>query len=239
MNASVLKLEGVHTFYGPIEALKGISLEVKEGEIVALIGANGAGKSTTLMTISGALNPRRGRIEFLGQAITELPTHEIVGRGISHVPEGRRIFPRLTIRENLEMGAFLRRDRREREADLAGVFAQFPILEERQGQMGGTLSGGEQQMLAIGRALMGRPRLLLLDEPSLGLAPIIVSKIFEIIRTINRQGKTILLVEQNARSALNLAHRGYVMETGRIVLQDEARALLSNPRVREAYLGEA
>jgi branched-chain amino acid transport system ATP-binding protein len=234
----MLKLEDVRTYYGPIEALKGISLEVKEGEIVALIGANGAGKSTALMTISGALAPRQGRIEFLDQNITGLPTHEIVGRGISQVPEGRRIFPRLTVNENLEMGAFLRRDRREIEADRAAVFEQFPILKDRRGQLGGTLSGGEQQMLAIGRALMARPRLLLLDEPSLGLAPIVVRKIFEIIRTINRLGKTILLVEQNARAALNLAHRGYVMETGRIVMQDEARALLSNPRVREAYLGE-
>ncbi|MBI3812762.1 MAG: ABC transporter ATP-binding protein [Nitrospirae bacterium] len=234
----MLKLEGVQTCYGPIEALKGISLEVKEGEIVALIGANGAGKSTALMTISGVLAPRRGRIDFLGENITGLPAHEIVGRGISQVPEGRRIFPRLTVLENLEMGAFLRRDRRVIEADRAAVFEQFPILKERSSQLGGTLSGGEQQMLAIGRAMMARPRLLLLDEPSLGLAPIVVSRIFEIIRTINRFGKTILLVEQNARAALTLAHRGYVMETGRIVMADEARALLSNPRVREAYLGE-
>jgi len=234
----MLKLEEVHAYYGPIEALKGISLEVKEGEIVALIGANGAGKSTALMTISGVLAPRRGRIEFLGQSITGLPAHEIVGRGISQVPEGRRIFPRLTVLENLEMGAFLRRDGRAVDADRAAVFEQFPILKERQKQLGGTLSGGEQQMLAIGRAMMARPRLLLLDEPSLGLAPIVVSRIFEIIRTINRLGKTILLVEQNARAALTLAHRGYVMETGRIVMADEARALLSNPRVREAYLGE-
>jgi branched-chain amino acid transport system ATP-binding protein len=234
----MLKLEDVQTCYGPIEALKGISLEVKEGEIVALIGANGAGKSTTLMTISGALAPRRGRIEFLDQNIAGLPTHEIVGRGISQVPEGRRIFPRLTVLENLEMGAFLRRDRREIEADRTAVLEQFPILKERRSQLGGTLSGGEQQMLAIGRAMMARPRLLLLDEPSLGLAPIVVGKIFEIIRTINRLGKTILLVEQNARAALTLAHRGYVMETGRIVMADESRALLSNPRVREAYLGE-
>ncbi|HEY5594814.1 MAG TPA: ABC transporter ATP-binding protein [Nitrospiria bacterium] len=234
----MLTLEDVQTYYGPMEALKGVSLEVKEGEIVALIGANGAGKSTTLMTISGALAPRRGRIEFLDQNITGRPTHEIVGRGISQVPEGRRIFPRLTVNENLEMGAFLRRDRREIEADRAAVFEQFPILKERRSQLGGTLSGGEQQMLAIGRALMARPKLLLLDEPSLGLAPIVVGRIFEIIRTINRLGKTILLVEQNARAALNLAHRGYVMETGRIVMADDARALLINPRVREAYLGE-
>jgi len=238
VNPPLLTLEDVQTYYGPMEALKGVSLEVKEGEIVALIGANGAGKSTTLMTISGALAPRRGRIEFLDQNITGRPTHEIVGRGISQVPEGRRIFPRLTVMENLEMGAFLRRDRREIEADRAAVFEQFPILKERRSQLGGTLSGGEQQMLAIGRALMARPKLLLLDEPSLGLAPIVVSRIFEIIRTINRLGKTILLVEQNARAALNLAHRGYVMETGRIVMADDARALLINPRVREAYLGE-
>ena len=238
MSPSLLKLEDVHTCYGPIEALKGISLEVKEGEIVALIGANGAGKSTALMTISGALAPRQGRIEFLDQDITGLPTHEIVGRGISQVPEGRRIFPRLTVNENLEMGAFLRRDRHEIDADRATIFEQFPILKERRSQLGGTLSGGEQQMLAIGRAMMARPKLLLLDEPSLGLAPIVVRKIFEIIRAINRLGKTILLVEQNARAALTLAHRGYVMETGRVVMADEARALLINPRVREAYLGE-
>jgi len=238
VSPALLKLEDVHTCYGPIEALKGISLEVKEGEIVALIGANGAGKSTALMTISGVLAPRQGRIEFLGRDITGRPAHEIVGCGISQVPEGRRIFPRLTVLENLEMGAFLRRDRREIEADRAVVFEQFPILKERRSQLGGTLSGGEQQMLAIGRALMARPKLLLLDEPSLGLAPMIVSRIFEIIREINRQGKTILLVEQNARAALTLALRGYVMETGRIVMADEAGALLSNPRVREAYLGE-
>ncbi len=235
----MLKLEDVHASYGPIEALKGISLEVKEGEIVALIGANGAGKSTTLMAISGTLPPRGGRVEFLAEDIAGLPVHEIVGRGISQVPEGRRIFPRLTVLENLEMGAFLQKNRRDREADLNTVFEQFPILKERRSQRGGTLSGGEQQMLAIGRALMARPRLLLMDEPSLGLAPIIVKKIFEIIRTLNRQGRTILLVEQNARAALSLAHRGYIMETGRIVLEDEARRLMENPRVREAYLGES
>jgi branched-chain amino acid transport system ATP-binding protein len=238
VSPALLKLEDVRAFYGPIEALKGISLEVNEGEIVALIGANGAGKSTALMTISGVLTPRQGRIEFLGRDITGRPPHEIVGCGISQVPEGRRIFPRLTVLENLEMGAFLRRDHREIEADRAEIFEQFPILKERRSQLGGTLSGGEQQMLAIGRALMARPKLLLLDEPSLGLAPMVVSRIFEIIREINRQGKTILLVEQNARAALTLALRGYVMETGRIVMADEAGALLSNPRVREAYLGE-
>jgi len=238
MTPALLKLKDVRTSYGPIEALKGVSLDVQEGEIVALIGANGAGKSTVLMTISGVLSPREGRIEFLGRNITGRPSHEIVGFGISQVPEGRRIFPRLTVLENLEMGAFLRRDRHEIEADRSAVFEQFPILKERRSQAGGTLSGGEQQMLAIARALMARPKLLLLDEPSLGLAPMIVSKIFEIIREINRQGKTILLVEQNARAALGLALRGYVMETGRIVMAGEAGALLSNPRVREAYLGE-
>ena len=234
----MLKLTEVHTFYGPIEALKGISLEVKEGEIVALIGANGAGKSTTLMSISGVLSPRRGRIEFLGRRVDGLPPHRIVEVGISQVPEGRRIFPRLTVLENLEMGAFLQRDHREVQVDLDRVFTTFPVLSERRHQPGGTLSGGEQQMLAIGRALMARPHLLLMDEPSLGLAPMVVSKIFEIIRQINREGKTILLVEQNARAALMLAHRGYVMETGRIVMENEARALLADPRVRSAYLGE-
>lgn len=234
----MLTLEGVHASYGPIEALKGISLEVREGEIVALIGANGAGKSTALMTISGVLTPLRGRIRFRNEDISGLPAHEVVGRGISQIPEGRRIFPRLTVLENLEMGAFLLRDAREREVDLETVFGLFPILKDRRSQLGGTLSGGEQQMLAIGRALMARPRLLLLDEPSLGLAPLIVRKIFDIVRKINREGRTILLVEQNARAALSLAHRGYVMETGRIVMENASRALLDDPRIREAYLGE-
>jgi branched-chain amino acid transport system ATP-binding protein len=234
----MLKLTEVHTFYGPIEALKGVSLEVKEGEIVALIGANGAGKSTTLMSISGVLTPQRGQIEFLGRRIDGLPSHEIVEIGISQVPEGRRIFQRLSVLENLEMGAFLRRDRGEMQKDLDRVFLLFPVLSERRHQLGGTLSGGEQQMLAIGRALMARPHLLLMDEPSLGLAPKVVSKIFEVIQQINREGMTVLLVEQNARAALMLAHRGYVMETGKIVIENEARALLADPRVREAYLGE-
>ena len=238
MADALLKLEDLHAAYGPIEALKGISPEVREGEIVALIGANGAGKSTALMAISGVLAPRRGRVMFRGREITGLPPHEIAARGISQIPEGRRIFPRLTVEENLRMGAILRRDGPAVEEDLDTVFVQFPILKERRRQFGGTLSGGEQQMLAIGRALMARPALLLMDEPSLGLAPIVVGRIFEIIREINRQGKTILLVEQNARAALKLAHRGYVMETGRIVLEDEARRLMDNPKVREAYLGE-
>ncbi len=234
----MLKLEAVHTQYGPIEALKGISLEVRPGEIVALIGANGAGKSTTLMTISGILRPSHGKIVFEGMSITGWPPHEITRTGISQVPEGRRIFPKLTVLENLEMGAFGLKDKKAVSEGLAEVFDHFPILFERKAQHGGTLSGGEQQMLAIGRALMARPKLLLLDEPSLGLAPIVVKKIFEIVQKINRQGRTILLVEQNARAALHLAHRGYVMETGRIVMENEARALLQDPKVKAAYLGE-
>jgi branched-chain amino acid transport system ATP-binding protein len=234
----MLELDGVHSFYGPIEALKGVSLSVGEGEIVALIGANGAGKSTALMTISGVVAPRKGRIAFRGRPVNGLAPHRIVGMGISQVPEGRRIFPGLTVDENLEMGAFLRKDRDRVEEDLERVFGLFPILKERRRQRGGTLSGGEQQMLAIGRALMARPLLLLLDEPSLGLAPRVVGQIFEIIRQINREGMTILLVEQNARAALMLARRGYVMETGRIVIENRAKGLLEDPRVRSAYLGE-
>jgi branched-chain amino acid transport system ATP-binding protein len=228
----------VHTSYGHIRALKGISLEVKAREIICLIGANGAGKSTTLMTISGILRPSRGRVVFKGEEIQAAAADAIVARGISQAPEGRRIFPRLTVRENLEMGAFLRTDAGGVREDLDRVFGLFPVLEERQKQLGGTLSGGEQQMLAIARALMARPTLLLLDEPSLGLAPIIVQQIFQIIREINAQGTTVFLVEQNAHMALSIAHRGYVMETGTIVLVDEAKSLLSNEMVRKAYLGE-
>jgi len=220
-----------------ISAIKGISLEVRTGEIVALIGANGAGKSTTLMAISGVAAPASGRLEYEGADITGMPPHAIVGRGISQVPEGRRIFPRMTVRENLEMGAFLRNGKRLAE-DLDRVYTLFPVLEERSGQLGGTLSGGEQQMLAIGRALMSRPKLLLLDEPSLGLAPIIVSRIFRIIEEINRQGTTVLLVEQNASAALRLAARAYVLETGRIVMQGPASDLANDPGIRKAYLGE-
>ena len=234
----MLALEEVHTNYGPIEALKGISLKINQGEIVALIGANGAGKSTALMTISGILSPRRGRIRLLDQDIAGLPPHVIVGLGISQVPEGRRIFPRLTVLENLEMGAFLQKDRQTIRSELDAVLEMFPVLRDRRRQLGGTLSGGEQQMLAIGRALMARPKILLMDEPSLGLAPIVVRKMFEIIRNINEQGRTVLLVEQNARAALDLAHRAYVMETGRIVLENKAAALLKDPQVRAAYLGE-
>jgi branched-chain amino acid transport system ATP-binding protein len=233
----MLQLSDIFVSYGMIAALKGVSLEVREGEIVALIGANGAGKSTTLMSISGIAGLQAGTIAFNGRAITGLPSHEIVGLGICQVPEGRHIFPRMTVRENLEMGAFLE-DTRRLDEDMARVFAMFPVLEERSRQLGGTLSGGEQQMLAIGRALMSRPKLLLLDEPSLGLAPIIVSRIFKIIEEINRQGTTILLVEQNAKAALRLASRAYVMESGRIVMQGPASELASDPGIKKAYLGE-
>lgn len=233
----LLQLEGVHAGYGPIEVLRGITLSVAEGEIVAVLGANGAGKSTTLMTISGINRCRQGRILFDGEAIQNRPPHDIVQRGISQSPEGRRIFPRLSVRDNLEMGAFQRGHRNGLEDDVERAFAAFPILKERQSQLGGTLSGGEQQMLAISRALMARPRLLLLDEPSLGLAPMIVTKIFDIIREINQQGTTILLVEQNANMALHIAHRGYVLETGRIVLEDTATNLISNEQVKRSYLG--
>jgi branched-chain amino acid transport system ATP-binding protein len=233
----MLQLSDIFVSYGMIAALKGVSLEVRQGEIVALIGANGAGKSTTLMSISGIAGLQAGTITFSGRAIKGLPSHEIVGLGICQVPEGRHIFPRMTVRENLEMGAFLE-DTRRLDEDMTRVFAMFPVLEERNRQLGGTLSGGEQQMLAIGRALMSRPKLLLLDEPSLGLAPIIVSRIFKIIEEINRQGTTILLVEQNAKAALRLASRAYVMESGRIVMQGPASDLANDPGIKKAYLGE-
>ncbi len=234
---TLLQLENVHSGYGLIEILKGINLTVGEGEIVAVLGANGAGKSTTLMTISG-INPcRQGRILFDGEPIQNQPPHEIVRHGISQVPEGRHIFPRLTVRENLDMGAFQRNTDKTVFEDLERVLTTFPILKERQSQLGGTLSGGEQQMLAISRALMARPKLLLLDEPSLGLAPLIVAKIFDIIRDINRQGTTILLVEQNANKALHVAQRGYVLETGKIVLEDTAENLIKNEQVKKSYLG--
>jgi branched-chain amino acid transport system ATP-binding protein len=232
----MLVVEGVHTFYGPIEALKGVSLEVGQGEIVTLIGANGAGKSTLLMTICGSPRAERGRVALEGRDITRLPPHEIVRLGVAQSPEGRRIFPRMTVLENLQMGATIA-ERGYFQEDLARVFKLFPILEKRREQRGGTLSGGEQQMLAIGRALMSRPRLLLLDEPSLGLAPLLVKQIFATIREINeRQGMTVLLVEQNAYHALSLAHRGYVLVTGRIALTGAGAELLSNREVRAAYL---
>ncbi|PTL35447.1 ABC transporter ATP-binding protein [Candidatus Methylomirabilis limnetica] len=234
----MLRLQEVHAHYGAIHALRGVSLEVEEGQIVTLIGANGAGKSSTLMAISGIIRPTAGRIIFEGEDLTHLPSHAIVRRGISQVPEGRRIFPKLTIMENLEMGAYTRADTAQIRQDLDRVFLLFPLLKDRQSQLSGTLSGGEQQMLAIGRALMARPRLLLLDEPSLGLAPKLVETIFEVIREINAQGTTIMLVEQNAHMALRVAARGYVMEVGLIVLTDEAENLMANEKVRSAYLGE-
>jgi branched-chain amino acid transport system ATP-binding protein len=236
---ALLKIENLHTYYGHVHALKGIQLEVEEGEIVTLIGANGAGKTTTLRTISGLIRPREGQIEFDGQVINSIPAHRIVELGISHAPEGRQIFSTLTVTENLNMGAYsLGGDRKAIEENRRRVFSLFPRLEERKRQLGGTLSGGEQQMLTIGRALMARPRLLLLDEPSLGLAPLLVKTIFETIREINARGVTVLLVEQNARAALKTAHRGYVLETGREVLTGSAQELLRDERVRKAYLGE-
>ena len=234
----MLKLDGIHAGYGLIEVLKGISLEVGQGEIVTVIGANGAGKSTTLNSICGVVKVRTGRVFFQGAPISGKPAHDIMRLGICQSPEGRKIFSRLTVLENLEMGAFTRRDKEGIRQDLDKAFSLFPILKERQGQTGGTLSGGEQQMLAIARALMGRPKLLLLDEPSLGLAPLIVLRIFEVVRELNRQGMAILLVEQNARLALKLAHRGYVMETGSITMSGSAADLLQDPRVKDAYLGE-
>jgi branched-chain amino acid transport system ATP-binding protein len=235
--APLLKLDDVHTYYGTIEAIKGISLEVHEGEIVTLIGANGAGKSTTLRSIQGINRPKRGSIRFDGTDIVGHPPHEIVRLGISQSPEGRRLFARMTVLENLEMGAFQRQDKSGVREDVERVFGLFPRLAERRAQKAGTLSGGEQQMCAMGRALMARPKLLLLDEPSMGLAPVLVERIFEIITEINQQGTTILLVEQNALMALDIATRGYVLETGAVALSDEASALRTNERVRKAYLG--
>jgi branched-chain amino acid transport system ATP-binding protein len=233
----MLEVENIQVFYGEIHALKGISLQVEKGEIVALLGNNGAGKTTTLKTISGLLRPRTGRILLEGQPINELPPHEIVSLGVAHAPEGRKIFNRLTVTENLEMGAYLRSDGTIVE-DIERVFTLFSRLKERRTQVAGTLSGGEQQMLAIGRALMARPRILLLDEPSMGLAPILVEQIFQTVEDINRQGTTILLVEQNAAMALSIAHRGYVLETGTIALHGSAVELQEHPDVRRAYLGE-
>ncbi|GAB2608513.1 ABC transporter ATP-binding protein [Streptomyces capparidis] len=233
---AMLELHGLRVFYGAIEALKGIDLTVGEGEIVALLGANGAGKTTTLRTISGMIHPREGRVTLRGERIDGIKSHHLVEFGIGHVPEGRRVFGTMTVLENLEMGAY--RFKSVDSADLDRVFTLFPRLAERRTQLGGTLSGGEQQMLAIGRALMGRPELLLLDEPSMGLAPLIVQQIFEIIKEINEQGTTVLLVEQNAAQALTLANRGYVLETGEVAMAGEADGLLADPRVRAAYLGE-
>ena len=233
----MLLIDGIVTHYGPVEALKGISLEVQPGEIVTLIGANGAGKTTTLRTLSGLVRPTRGSIQYEGRELTTAPPERIVEMGIAHVPEGRRVFPMMSVVENLELGAFTRKDKAGIREDMERVFELFPRLAERRNQLAGTMSGGEQQMLAIGRALMTRPKLLLLDEPSMGLAPLIVENIFEIIQEINAQGTTVLLVEQNAHMALSIAHKGYVMETGRIVLSDTSAALMKNEDVRRAYLG--
>jgi len=234
----MLELKNIKTYYGNIQALKDVSIKISEGEIITLIGANGAGKSTTLMSISGIVPPRSGEVLFMGKPIQDLPPNNIVSLGISQVPEGRRIFPFLSVAENLDMGAFLRSDKDEIKRDIEYIYELFPILAERRNQAGGTLSGGEQQMLAISRALMAKPRLLLMDEPSLGLAPLIVKQIFEIIKKINAESKTtIFLVEQNANMALKVAHRGYVMETGRVSMADTASNLLANDEVRKAYLG--
>ena len=235
---AMLTVENLNVYYGMIHALKNVSFHVEEGEIVALIGANGAGKTTTLQTVSGMLQAKSGSVHFENQDITKMPSHRIVQLGISHVPEGRRMFANLTVYENLRMGAYTRKDKKEIEESLARVYERFPRLKERTRQLAGTLSGGEQQMLAMGRALMSKPKLLLLDEPSMGLSPLLVSEIFDIIESISKQGVTILLVEQNAKKALSIADRGYVLETGNIVMEDSAQALLNNEDIKKAYLGE-
>jgi branched-chain amino acid transport system ATP-binding protein len=236
---ALLRVDTLRAGYGPIDVLHDITLSVNEGEIVTMIGANGAGKTTTLMSISGCVKPRGGLVEFQGQDMTRVPAHQVVTRGIAQSPEGRKIFPRLTVLENLQMGAFTRKDKDGITADVEKAFQMFPILRERRSQAGGLLSGGQQQMLAIARALMARPKLLLLDEPSLGLAPQIVVQIFDVIKQLNQtQGVSVLLVEQNARMALKVAHRGYVLETGRVTFTDDAKVLLNDPRIRAAYLGE-
>jgi branched-chain amino acid transport system ATP-binding protein len=236
--SALLELKDVRAGYGLIEVLKGISITVNQGEIVTVIGANGAGKTTTLMTISGCVKVRDGSITFAGNNISNTPAHQIVRSGLAQSPEGRKIFPRLTVLENLQMGAFTRKDHAGIQEDIDKNYHLFPILKQRHKQLGGTLSGGEQQMLAIARSLMSRPKMLLLDEPSLGLAPMIILKIFDVIRELNKEGMSVLLVEQNARQALKLAHRGYVMETGTITATDRADVLLNDPRIQAAYLGE-
>ncbi len=235
---ALLEVENMHSFYGHIHALRGVSLTVEEGEVVTLIGSNGAGKTTTLRSIHGILPPREGRVVFRGEEIQGIPAHDMIKRGIAQSPEGRKIFHRMTVTENLEMGAYHRNDRKEIQEDMARVYDLFPRLKERVKQEAGTMSGGEQQMLAIGRSLMSRPKLLLLDEPSMGLAPVLVERIFQVVEEINKQGTTILLVEQNANIALEIATRGYVLETGRIVNTGSAEKLRQDPKVREAYLGE-
>ncbi len=237
MSEPILKVENINVFYGSIHAIKGISFEVHDGEIVTLIGANGAGKSTTLNTISGLLHPSTGSISFLGESLAKVQPHKIVSRGLAQVPEGRRVFAQMTVRENLEMGAYVQRDNDNIRDDIEKVYNLFPRLKERRKQIAGTLSGGEQQMLAMGRALMSRPKLLMLDEPSMGLAPILVEQIFEIIASMHKTGATILLVEQNAQMALSIASRGYVMETGKIVTTGTGEELLSSAEIKKAYLG--
>ena len=235
---AMLELKDVEVYYGMIQAIKGISFEVNEGEVIALIGANGAGKTTTLHTITGLLSPKNGSIFFEGQDITKTPAHKIVGLGMAHVPEGRRVFSQMTVYQNLKMGAFTRNDKNEIDAALEMVYKRFPRLEERKNQLAGTLSGGEQQMLAMGRALMSHPKIILMDEPSMGLSPILVNEIFDIIRSVNEAGTTVLLVEQNAKKALDIADRAYVLETGKIVTSGDAKELMNDDAIKKAYLGE-
>ena len=235
---TILKVDNINVYYGAIHAIKGISFEVNEGEVIALIGANGAGKTTTLHTITGLLSPKKGSVIFEGKDITKVPAHKIVSLGIAHVPEGRRVFAELTVYENLKMGAYTRKDKDEIEKTLEMVYKRFPRLEERKNQLAGTLSGGEQQMLAMGRALMSHPKIIVMDEPSMGLSPILVNEIFDIIQEVSKGGTTVLLVEQNAKKALSIADRAYVLETGRIVLEGDAKVLMNDDSIKKAYLGE-
>lgn len=235
---AMLEVKDLEVYYGVIQAIKGISFEVNKGEVIALIGANGAGKTTILHTVTGLLSPKRGSVVFEGKEITKVPAHKIVSMGMAHVPEGRRVFAELSVYENLKMGAYTRKDKKEIEESLANVYKRFPRLEERKNQMAGTLSGGEQQMLAMGRALMSKPKIILMDEPSMGLSPIMVNEIFDIIRAVSESGTTVLLVEQNAKKALSIADRAYVLETGNIVLEGKAEDLLENDSIKKAYLGE-
>lgn len=235
---AMLEVKDLEVYYGVIQAIKGISFEVNKGEVIALIGANGAGKTTTLHTVTGLLSPKKGHVIFEGKDITKVPAHKIVSMGMAHVPEGRRVFAELSVYENLKMGAYTRKDKNEIEESLANVYKRFPRLEERKNQMAGTLSGGEQQMLAMGRALMSRPKIILMDEPSMGLSPILVNEIFDIIRAVSESGTTVLLVEQNAKKALAIADRAYVLETGKIVLEGNAKDLLEDDSIKKAYLGE-
>lgn len=235
---AMLEVKDLEVYYGMIQAIKGISFEVNEGEVIALIGANGAGKTTTLHTITGLLSPKKGHVIFEGQDITRIPAHKIVSLGMAHVPEGRRVFAQLSVYQNLKMGAYTRSDKNEIEETLAMVYKRFPRLEERKNQLAGTLSGGEQQMLAVGRALMSRPKIIVMDEPSMGLSPILVNEIFDIIQSVSAGGTTVLLVEQNAKKALSIADRAYVLETGKITLEGKAADLLNDPSVQKAYLGE-